>query len=162
MQETQVRYLVREDPLEKEMATHSSILAWTIPWMEKPGRLQSMGSQRVGHDWATSLHFTYINKLGNFNKMDTFLEKQITETNSRKWLCNFPNLFHEVNILLKAKLGKVITRKIQNNMPYEYGHCQRERKQFPLLFQVLLAHLRIEFTRERLKGESQKFNNMCP
>ena len=71
-------------------------------------------------------------------------------------MCNFPNLFHEVNILLKAKLGKVITRKIQNNMPYEYGHCQRERKQCPLLFQVLLAHLRIEFTRERLKGESQK------
>ena len=50
MQETQVRYLVREDPLEKEMATHSSILAWTIPWMEKPGGLQSTGPQRVGHD----------------------------------------------------------------------------------------------------------------
>ena len=40
------------------MATHSSILAWRIPWMEEVGRLQSMGSQRVGHDWATSLHFT--------------------------------------------------------------------------------------------------------
>ena len=39
-----------EDPLEKEMATHSSILAWKIPWVEEPGRLQSMGSQRVGHD----------------------------------------------------------------------------------------------------------------
>ena len=44
-----------EDPLEKEMATHSSTLAWRIPWREEPGRLQSMGSQRVGHDWATSL-----------------------------------------------------------------------------------------------------------
>ena len=44
-----------EDPLEKEMATHSGILAWKVPWMEKPGRLQSMGSQRVRHDWATSL-----------------------------------------------------------------------------------------------------------
>ena len=42
-------------PLEKEMATHSSILAWWIPWTEEPGRLQSMGSQRVGHDWVTSL-----------------------------------------------------------------------------------------------------------
>ena len=41
--------------LEKEMTTHSSILAWKIPWMEEPGRLQSMGLQRVGHDWATSL-----------------------------------------------------------------------------------------------------------
>ena len=44
-----------EDPLEKEMAVHSSIVAWKIPWTEEPGRLQSMGSQRVGHDWATSL-----------------------------------------------------------------------------------------------------------
>ena len=49
--------------LEKEMATHSSILAWKIPWTEEHGRLQSMGSQRVGHDWATSLHFTYISRL---------------------------------------------------------------------------------------------------
>ena len=52
MQETWVRSLGQEDPLEKERATHSSTLAWKIPWTEKPGRLQSMGSQRVGHDWA--------------------------------------------------------------------------------------------------------------
>ena len=44
-----------EDLLEKEMATHSSILAWKIPWTEEPGRLRSMGSQRVGHNWVTSL-----------------------------------------------------------------------------------------------------------
>ena len=50
MQETPVQSLGREDPLEKEMATHSTILAWKIPWTEDPGRLQSMGSQRVGHD----------------------------------------------------------------------------------------------------------------
>ena len=50
MQETWVRSLGWEDPLEKEMATHSSILAWEIPWMQEPGGLQSMGSQRVGHD----------------------------------------------------------------------------------------------------------------
>ena len=50
MQETQVQSLGWEDLLEKEMATHSSILAWKIPWMEEPGRLQSMGSQRVGHN----------------------------------------------------------------------------------------------------------------
>ena len=56
MQETWVQSLGQEDPLEEEMATHSSVLAWKIPWMEEPGRLQSMGSQRVGHDWATSLH----------------------------------------------------------------------------------------------------------
>ena len=59
MQETRVQSLGREDPLEKEMATHSSTHAWKIPWMEKPGGLQSMGSQRVGHDWVTSLSFTF-------------------------------------------------------------------------------------------------------
>ena len=48
--ETQVRSLGWEDPLEKEMATHSSILAWRVPWTEEPGRLQSIGLQRVGHD----------------------------------------------------------------------------------------------------------------
>ena len=50
MQETQVGFLGQEDPLEKEMATHSSLLAWEIPWTEEPGRLQSMGSQRAGHN----------------------------------------------------------------------------------------------------------------
>ena len=50
MRETRVQSLGREDPLEKKMAIHSSILAWRIPWTEKPSRLQSTGSQRVGHD----------------------------------------------------------------------------------------------------------------
>ena len=59
MQETRVRSLGREDPLEKEMTTHSSTLAWKIPWTEEPGRLQSMGSQRVRHDWAMSLSLSY-------------------------------------------------------------------------------------------------------
>ena len=55
MQETRVRFLGQEDPLEKEMAIHSSTLAWKIPWTEEPDRLQSMGSQRVGrrlHYWG--------------------------------------------------------------------------------------------------------------
>ena len=50
MRETRVQSLGQEDPLEKEMATHSSILAWEIPWAEEPSRLQSRESQRVGHD----------------------------------------------------------------------------------------------------------------
>ena len=50
MLEVQVRSLGREDPLEEEMATHSSILVWRIPWTEEPGRLQSVGSQRIRHD----------------------------------------------------------------------------------------------------------------
>ena len=56
MQETRVQSLGQEDPLEKEMATFSSILAWKIPWTDEPGRLQSMGLQRVGHDFT----FTFI------------------------------------------------------------------------------------------------------
>ena len=60
MWETRVRFLDWEDPLEKEMATHSSTLAWRIPWMEEHGRLQSTGSQKVGHDWATSLSLSSI------------------------------------------------------------------------------------------------------
>ena len=55
MWETWVQSLGREDPLEKETATHSSTLAWKIPWMEEPSRLQSMGLQRVGHNWVISL-----------------------------------------------------------------------------------------------------------
>ena len=70
MQETRVRSLDWEDPLEKEMVTHSSILAWRIPWTEKPVRLQSKRSQRVGHDWTTSLQhfplFIVIHKVKGF------------------------------------------------------------------------------------------------
>ena len=59
MQQTQVQSLGQEDPLEKEMAIHSSILAWRIPWTEEPGRLQPMGSRTVGHDLATR-HIIYV------------------------------------------------------------------------------------------------------
>ena len=55
VRETEVRALGWEDPLEKDMAIHSSTIAWKIPWTEEPRRLQSMGSQRVGHDLTTSL-----------------------------------------------------------------------------------------------------------
>ena len=61
MQETWVQFLCWEDPLEKEMATYTSILAWKIPWTEEPGRLQSMESQRVGHYFVTKQPYsTYL------------------------------------------------------------------------------------------------------
>ena len=60
MQQTQVRTLGQEDPLEKELATHSNILTWEIPWTEEPGGLQPMGSQRVGHDWATNTEHSAV------------------------------------------------------------------------------------------------------
>ena len=64
-QETQVQSLSREDPLEEEMATHSSVLAWGIPWTEEPGGLQSMGSQRVGDNWSDLAHIR-ASKIGFF------------------------------------------------------------------------------------------------
>ena len=78
IRKTWVQSLGWEDPLEKEMATHSSILAWRIPWTEEPGRLQSTGSQRIGHDWMTftaplendleisyktNIHLLYVHKI---------------------------------------------------------------------------------------------------
>ena len=61
MQETQVRSLGQEDPLEEDMATHSSVLDWRILWTEEPGRLQSLGSQRVEHDLATKQQWPISN-----------------------------------------------------------------------------------------------------
>ena len=78
MQETWVPSLGLEDPLEKEMAIHSSTIAWKIPWTEEPGRLQSMGSQRVGHDWATSLYDKAYILHGDL--VDTYICKYKIET----------------------------------------------------------------------------------
>ena len=60
MQETWVHPLGQEEPLEKEMATHSSILAWEIQWTEEPGRLQFMGLWRVGHDWSDLAQYSTV------------------------------------------------------------------------------------------------------
>ena len=77
MQETWVWSLGWEDPLEKEMAPHSSTLAWKIPWTEEPGRLQSTGLQRVGLDWATSLSLFWCYPL--FYNFSSFFMFQLTK-----------------------------------------------------------------------------------
>ena len=71
MQETWIWSLVQEDPLEKEMATHSSILAWEIPWTEGPGRLQSVRLQRVGHDLVTEQKFYLLNQTNQSKAKET-------------------------------------------------------------------------------------------
>ena len=71
MQETWVWSLVLEDPLEKKMATHSSILAWKIPWTEEPGGLQSMGLQRVRQDWVTNTFTFNLNYLPQASSPNT-------------------------------------------------------------------------------------------
>ena len=68
----------QEDPLEKEMATHSSVLAWKIPWTEEPGGLQSMESQRVGHDWATNK--LSLEGKGNYVKEESSPLGNVVET----------------------------------------------------------------------------------
>ena len=90
--------------LEKEMAPHSSVLAWKIPWMEEPGRLQSMGSRRVWHDWVTSRSLSHIGE-GNGdplqcscleNPMDGRAWKAAVHgvAEGRTWLSNFTFTFH--------------------------------------------------------------------
>ena len=91
MQETQVHFLGWEDPLEKGMAIHSSILAWIIPWTEEPGRLQSMGSQRVGHDWANNIHththtHTVLALPTQFILWISFPIWKMTSLNSSQWV----------------------------------------------------------------------------
>ena len=80
---------VWEDPLEKEVATHSSILAWKIPWTEKPGRLQLMGSQRVRHYWATS-HSCQVSEVGTteiclLEALGTSWERLILKEGNARW-----------------------------------------------------------------------------
>ena len=70
MQKTRLPSLDWEDPLEKGMATHSSIFAWRIPWAEEPGGLQSMGLQRVGLNWATNTHTIFVSLL--YIYLDTY------------------------------------------------------------------------------------------
>ena len=65
MQDMWIWSLGREDPLEKKVATHSSVLAWEIPWTEEPGGLEPMGSQRVGHDWAANSQVTCVGLCGH-------------------------------------------------------------------------------------------------
>ena len=87
MQEMLVWYQGPEDPLEKEMATHSSVLAWKIPWTEEPGGLHSMGSQKVRHDWATNTHtdmHTYMCIWYLYHILQVFVPKWLRD---REYAC---------------------------------------------------------------------------
>ena len=112
MWETQVRSLGQEDPLEKEMVTHSSILAWRIPWMEKPGRLQTMGSQRVGHDWATSLSLSFTMNMGVHVSFWASLVAQLVKNPPAMWKTWVPSLGW------KDPLEKGIHFSLENSMDY--------------------------------------------
>ena len=103
MQETQVQSLGREDPLQKEEATHSSILAWRMPWTEELGGLQSRGSQRVGHDWSdlAHVHIACRDSLGQKEKSRAFKYRKAGfripwDIFTKPWLI-FRTLGHEKN-----------------------------------------------------------------
>ena len=97
--------------LEKEMVTHSSILAWRIPWMEKPGKLQSTGSQRVRHDWAASLHFTL------------FFSSQLSFTTSKQMFNQQKKQFKNGWIFL---LGLVHGETALDSPPPQLRSCLKE------------------------------------
>ena len=102
VQEGQVQSLGREDPLEEEVATHSSILAWKIPWTEETGRLQSMGSQRVRHDLATDLEYhggITFTQLSN-QKYATICGPSLYLILHRKQECKLNSLFFSLVVFL--------------------------------------------------------------
>ena len=110
MQEAQVRSLGQEDPLEKELATHSGSLALTIPWTEKPGRLQSMGSQTVGQDWVTSLSLSHMPVSSESQRLsgDQESSKNGPEIILRhEWWLIAPSLVSIPNIVTDMKLDTV-------------------------------------------------------
>ena len=114
--ETWVQSLGREDTLEKEMATHSSTLAWKMPWTEECGRLQSMGSQRVGHDWATSLSteieplllqlVTFSNPWGSSGWREALCAPGNLVGQVCRWLDVFRNRFYDLNPCISSHLEK--------------------------------------------------------
>ena len=118
MRETQVRSLGREDPLEKEMATHSSTLAWKIPRMEEAGRPQSVGSQRVGHDRATSPVPYYFNGMLEFggNNAAYLTYMQSTSCEMTGWMKHKlkSRLLGEISITSDTQMTPPLWQKVKN------------------------------------------------
>ena len=120
MRETRVQSLGREDLLEKEMATHSNILAWKIPWTEELGWLLSVGSQRVGHDWATSLSLSLSSA---FSKTSLNIRKFTVHILLMPGLENFEHYFTSVwdecnCVVVWAFFGIAFLRDWNENCPF--------------------------------------------
>ena len=134
MRETQVWSLGWEDPLEKEMAIHSSTIAWKIPWTEEPGRLQSMGSQGVGHNWVTSLrsskqHRAKANRIlprgrtghskhPHPTTQEKTLHMDITRWSTLKsdWLYSLQPKIEKLYTVSKNKTGSWLVAQIMNSL----------------------------------------------
>ena len=125
MQEMQVWSLGQEDLLEEEMGTHSSTLAWRIPWTKEPGRLQSMESQIVGHDWSDSTH-TVSNIISCFQ----FFKGYFSNLNLLEKWCFFPPMFLVCTSLISSPI--MSSNPIQNKSIRlkQYFCSSAERKVF--------------------------------
>ena len=124
--ETQVQSLGQEDPLEKKMATHSSVLAWKIPWTEEPGRLQSMGSQRIGHDWATSLSFLFLFCLAQASGVIELLRGQLCNyTEVSLWKSGSLPTYHYCDLgqLISSSSQFAYMQNGDNNNLWHKGFC---------------------------------------
>ena len=107
-QETWVQSLGWEDPLDKGTATHSSILAWRITWTEEPGRLQCMGSQRVGHKWVTLIFI--VEKTNTKLLMCSSSQKEIEENNRMGKTKDLFKKIRDTKGTFHAKIGKIKDR----------------------------------------------------
>ena len=128
MLETWVQFLGQEDPLEKEMATHFSSLAWKIPWTEEPGRLQSMGSQRVRHDWATSLSLYF-----NAATQSTVKGREEAKGQRKFSMLKFP-----LTCLRTTNFYFIIVQYLDFLKLFSYGLCCSEHLFFPFLHSFLI------------------------
>ena len=111
MQDTQVQSLGREDALEKGLATHSRILAWRIPWTEEPGGLQSMGLQRVRHDWGTNSTDVPVNE-----NIGTWLEVAMEHRKPWTWLVTWAYcIFRISSVWQKYNISRICNLKFSNS-----------------------------------------------
>ena len=139
MQETQVWPLGQEDPLEEEMVTHSSILAWRIPWTEKPGRLHSMGSQRVGHDWATSLLLTSQRWLKGFPDSSSSTESTCNARDLGSIPGSGRSIGEEIHYPFQYSWASLVAQLVKNLLPCrrpgidtQVGKIPWRRKRLPI------------------------------
>ena len=133
VQEAQVLTLGQEEPLEKGTATHSSILAWRIPWTEEPGGLQSRGSQRVGHDWATNT-FTFLTSVNweCLYVVYSFKDYNVCEWESLKLV--FTDFYWSKLLTFILVCPRVVNLWI-GYIPCLYSHEPREIITFPHSYQ---------------------------
>ena len=137
MRENRVWFLGWEDPLEKEMAIHSSTLAWKIPWTEEPDRLQSMGLQRVGHDWTTSLSLsnrihiclTYLDWSDVYPLTDTLME----------WFTRIQLWDSSVALSLATRTLAPICVQVYPLITYEAISCCQELNYLNIHFGIISA-----------------------